>query len=62
MAVRWLVALLATTFSSLAGHLPLFRTNKLARRRAMLNSSMESSLPSREPPRSELRTSRREEV
>jgi len=60
MAVRWLVALGATTISSLAGHLPPFRTNKIARQRAMLNSSMESSQPSREPPRWESRTSRKE--
>jgi hypothetical protein len=47
MAVRWIVALGAATFSSLAGHLPPFRTDKIARPWAMLNSSMEASLPSR---------------
>lgn len=62
MAVRWLVALGATTFSSLVGHLPPFRTNKIARHKAMLNSSMESLLPSREPPRWESGTSRKEEA
>ncbi len=61
MAVRLLVALGATTFSNLAGHLPPFRTNKIARHRAMLNSSMESLLPSREPPAWDSGTSRREE-
>ena len=47
MAVRWLVALGAATFSSLVGHLPPFRTNKIARHKAMLNSSMESLLHKR---------------
>jgi hypothetical protein len=62
MAARWLVALATTTFSSLAGHLPPFRTNKIARHGAMLNSSMESLMPSREPPRWESGTSRKEEA
>ncbi len=44
------VASATITITSLAGHLPPFRTINIARFKAMLDSRVEPSVPSRESP------------
>ena len=56
MAVRSAVALVATTLSSLAGHLPPIRTDKIARRRRCWIVEWNAQ-PPRQPPRFDPRDS-----